>query len=90
MRIPSRNRTLVALVIWALLAGLGLTGCGTTPAIPQPERNQLQSLPASATTPPAIKDFLTPFSGIWMEFELRQRRLEQELRDYLSKPSAKP
>ena len=71
--------------LWQLLLIAGavtLAGCSAPLQVaPAQPRNQFQSLPADATTPPEIRTFLPPFQSIVTKFEQQWQTLEQRLTD---------
>src|SRR3990167_3586057 len=72
------------------ILGVLITSCATElKVLPEQSRNQFQSLPTFAVTPPEIADFRTPFSGMFLEWRTRIDSLQEELRLYLDPPSGK-
>lgn len=75
----------------ALLGLLSISGCTTTETVsPERERNQLESLPESATTPTEIADFLMPWRKLNAEFESGLQTIKEELESSLKSASGKP
>jgi hypothetical protein len=67
-----------------LIGVLTLTGCAHLLPVATPCRNQFESLPQCATTPPEIRDFLPPLQLLDQILEERERSIEQELDACLS------